>query len=94
VTRHVIRCLTGYDLATERLAFRRDIPDESWNKAKGIARLPAEAEIALASCPLSDAQAQKIAVLLGATLPSERMDYFLEPFATRSPDGHVVVRRV
>ena len=61
----IVRRLTGYDLETERLVFQQDIPDESWGRAKGIARLPAETETALASFPVTEAQARKIATLLG-----------------------------
>ncbi|MFL5168453.1 MAG: hypothetical protein ACJ8D8_19855 [Microvirga sp.] len=77
----IVRRLTGYDLSTERLAFQRDIPDRSWPEAKEIARLPALAERTFASHPLTDEQAHGIARLLGTALPSERMDYFVEPFA-------------
>lgn len=81
LVQHIVRRLTGYDLATELLAFQRDIPDESWDEAKGIARLSAETEETLASFPITDDQAKRIAALLGMALPAQRMDYFLEPFA-------------
>jgi hypothetical protein len=45
--------------------------------------LPADTEAALAVFPVTEDQARKIAALLGETLPSGRMDYFLEPFAVR-----------
>jgi hypothetical protein len=44
-----------------------------------------EVETGLGSFPITDDTAQEIAALLNVTLPSERMDYFLEPFAVRPP---------
>jgi hypothetical protein len=81
VTPRLVRRFTGYDPTTERLAFRQDVPEERWNEAKRIARLPAETEITLASFPLTGGQAEKIAALLSVTLPPRQMDYFLEPVA-------------
>jgi hypothetical protein len=81
VSAGLVRRLTGYDAASELLAYQRDIPDRSWADAKKIARLSGRTERTLASHPLTEEQAQGIARLLGTALPSERMDYFLEPFA-------------
>jgi len=76
-----VRRLTGYDVAAERLAFQRDIPEGRWSEVKEIAGLSVRAERTLASVPLADEQARAIARLLGTALPSESMEYFLEPFA-------------
>jgi hypothetical protein len=81
VTSGIVRRLTGYDVSTERLAFQRDIPDASWAEVKALARLSVRAERMLASVALTDDQARAIARLLGTGLPSERMAFFLEPFA-------------
>ena len=81
MTSGVVRRLTGYDVSTERLAFQRDIPEPSWAEVKTLAEMSVRAERALASVALTEDQARAIARLLGTALPSERMDFFLEPFA-------------
>jgi len=94
MTRQIVHRLTGYDLSTDALTFQRDIPKDRWRDAKGIARLSAETEVALAACPLTAEQARKIAAVLGEALPADRMQYFLEPFAPQSPGERIATRRV
>jgi hypothetical protein len=76
-----MRRLTGYDVATELLAFRCDIPERSWGGVKEVARLSVQTERTLASHPIAEEQAREIARLLRTALPTGRMDYLIEPFA-------------
>jgi len=81
MTRDIVHRLVGYDAATERIAFQRDIPRGKLPIVKHLARVAQTDPDAVGAYPLSTAQARDVAGILGIDLPREHLCFFLEPFA-------------
>ena len=72
--------LVGYDRVTDRVAEEIDVPSAALPKAKKIASVPADDAGAIMCYPLDARAASVLAALLGATIDTDRRDYFLEGF--------------
>jgi len=79
----VAHSLVGYDRITERVAEEFGVPAAVLTRAKKLARVPAGDPDALMCYPLEAAKAHALADILGATIDTERRDYFLEGVADR-----------
>ena len=77
----VVHRLVGYDRRSDRMRARRDIPPDLFAEAKRIAGVAPDDPDAAWSYPLSEAQAQAIAQLIGTEIDPSRLEFFLEPFA-------------
>lgn len=83
----VVHRLVGYDRRTDRMKARCDIPPDLLAEAKRIAGVGSEDPGAAWSYPLSAAQAQAIAQLIGTEIDPSRLEFFLEPFAASTAGG-------
>jgi hypothetical protein len=79
--------LVGFDRDTEALVRGYDIPAEKILRARAIAGIGDKPAI-IADWPLSRAQAETIAELIGAELDVNNYDWALEPY-TRPHRGEV-----
>jgi hypothetical protein len=79
----VIHRLVGYDRRTDQGKQRFDIPDTRLRDAKEIARVPDDDPDAVWSYRMSDAQARRVAKLVGGKLDRDA-EFFLEAFADRA----------
>ena len=79
--------LSGYDRDTEFLVTLDIVPAYRLAAVSRIAAVPSSDPDLLGVYPLTDAQAERIAVLAGADLDLERYEYCLEAIArdARSP---------
>jgi len=78
--------LVGYDRRSDRMRARCDIPSDLFAEAKRIAGVAPDDPDAAWSYPLSAAQAQAIAQLIGTGIDPDSLEFFLEPFA--EPAAH------
>jgi hypothetical protein len=79
--------LVGYDRQTDRQTVRFDIDDGLMERAKRIARVPADDPEAVWSYPLSRDQVRELAELIAAEIDRDRAEFFLEAFSIASPSG-------
>ena len=77
----VMHRLVGYDLDTDRMKVRVEVPLDLLAEAKRIAQVGENDPDAAWSYPLSDEQARELAALVGTGLEAGRMVFFLEAFA-------------
>ena len=78
----VIHRLVGYDRRTDRITVQFDIPNELMPEVKKIAKVTADDPDAVWSYPLSKAGTGRVAALIGAKLPDDNAEFFVEAFAT------------
>jgi hypothetical protein len=81
----VVHRLTGYDRSSDELVFECDIPRREMARVKAIARVVAEDPDAAGSYPLEPAQAREIASMLGRSIDTDNLVFFLEPFNMGQP---------
>ena len=77
----VVHRLVGYDRDTDQANVQWEVPPNLLPEAKRIARVGEDDPGAAWSFPLSDSHARKMADLIGAGPQSNRVEFFLEPFA-------------
>jgi hypothetical protein len=71
--------LTGYDRASERLAFTHSIPLPKTAMARELAGVGSEDIEAIGVYVLENAQAQRLAHELGTQVDTDRFEWCLEP---------------
>lgn len=84
----VSHSLVGYDRFSERVVEEVDVPDAALAKAKELARVPTDDPDAIMCYPLDAQNAGKLAIMLDASVDTERHDYFLEGFAAEAAPRH------
>lgn len=78
---NVIHMITGYDKATERLAYEFAVADADVPEMRDIAHVePSDVE-AVGSYPLNSETAHFIATRFNFPMAVERCDWFFEPYA-------------
>jgi hypothetical protein len=71
--------LVGYDRKTEGVAAEFDVPEQKFDVVRRIAGVSNDDREAIGNYPLNRPAAEEIAKIIGASIDSRRMDFFLEP---------------
>jgi hypothetical protein len=84
MTDHITHRLVGYDRTSRHLAVEHDVPDRFLELAKRVAKVGADDPNAVLCYRLDDLQARDLAAAIGAKIDPDRLNFYLEGFATEA----------